>query len=112
MQFIGIQILSNQEKEELLKQFKTIDINNDGQLSIEELVDGYYKMYGNKEKAQEIAKGIFEKVDSNHSGRIDFTEFVVAAINTDKLLSKQKIEKAFKMFDIVSFFSKGWQWFY
>ena len=47
---------------------------------------------------------IFEEVDSNRSGKVDFSEFVVAALNREKLLSKQKIESAFKMFDKVQFF--------
>lgn len=35
---------------------------------------------------------VFEEVDSNKSGKVDFTEFVVAALNKEKLLSKNKID--------------------
>jgi calcium-dependent protein kinase len=40
-----------------------------------------------------------ELVDSDNSGFIDYSEFVIATINREKLLSKEKLETAFKMFD-------------
>lgn len=39
------------------------------------------------------------KLDSNQSGFIDYTEFVAAAIDREKLLTKQRIEACFKLFD-------------
>lgn len=42
--------------------------------------------------------------DQNDSGAIDFTEFLIAAMNEEKLLNKNKIEQAFKMFDEVTIF--------
>lgn len=40
MQFIATQVMTNQEKEELQKAFKSIDKNGDGILSKDELYDG------------------------------------------------------------------------
>jgi calcium-dependent protein kinase len=36
----------------------------------------------------------------NNSGKIDFTEFIVAATNEEKLLNMKKLENAFAYFDI------------
>lgn len=38
-------------------------------------------------------------VDKNNSGSIDYTEWVMATINREALLSKQRLDVAFKMFD-------------
>lgn len=38
-------------------------------------------------------------VDKNNSGSIDYTEWVMATINREQLLSKQRLDIAFKMFD-------------
>ena len=43
---------------------------------------------------------IFELVDINQSGKVDFTEFLIAAMNHEKLLSVSKMEQAFKILDI------------
>lgn len=67
---------------------------------------GYVKIYGEtqKEKAISLAKQIMADADQNDSGAIDFTEFLIAAMNEEKLLNKNKIEQAFKMFDeVISF---------
>lgn len=67
------------------------------------LNSGYVKIYGEtqRERAISLAKQIMTDADQNDSGAIDFTEFLVAAMNEEKLLNKHKIEQAFKMFDAV-----------
>lgn len=42
---------------------------------------------------------MFDLVDSDHSGFIDYSEFVVAAISDKALTSPEKLQLAFKMFD-------------
>ena len=42
---------------------------------------------------------MFEKVDADGSGEIDYSEFVVATMNEKNLLSNNKLQTAFKMFD-------------
>ncbi len=38
-------------------------------------------------------------VDIDHSGEIDFSEFVMATVARDKLLTDDKLKKAFMLFD-------------
>lgn len=115
--FIATQVLTQNEKEELLNSFKALDKDGDSKLSVDELIEGkkfhlsflmfqgYVKIFGeaNKEKAIALAKQIMADADQNDSGAIDFTEFLIAAMNEEKLLNKNKIEQAFKMFDEVIF---------
>jgi calcium-dependent protein kinase len=42
---------------------------------------------------------MFAKVDVDDSGAIDYSEFVVASMNEKNLLSNNKLQSAFKMFD-------------
>jgi len=42
---------------------------------------------------------MFSKVDVDESGAIDYSEFVVASMNEKNLLSNNKLQSAFKMFD-------------
>lgn len=39
-------------------------------------------------------------IDTNGSGHIDYTEFLVAGINPKKFLTEQHFEQAFQYFDI------------
>jgi len=64
----------------LLKTFKSLDLNNDGLLSSEELLIGLKKIMEVEEAEQEV-KQIMSNVDINNSGKIDYSEFVTTTIN-------------------------------
>ena len=55
-----------------------------------------------KDDAEREVDRIMAAVDTNNSGEIDYSEFVTASINRQKLLSKEKLDIVFKMFDKVS----------
>lgn len=42
---------------------------------------------------------MFAKIDADGSGEIDYSEFVVASMSDKNMLSNNKLETAFKMFD-------------
>jgi calcium-dependent protein kinase len=43
---------------------------------------------------------IWNKIDMDGSGTIDYTEWAVGTINKANVLTKQKLKKAFDMFDL------------
>jgi calcium-dependent protein kinase len=96
--FIASQLMSKDEREQLARVFKQLDVNGDGQLSKEEIKNGYRIHYGRNITDREI-ESMFNAVDTNHSGYIDYTEFIVASANEKNLLSNERMMAAFKMFD-------------
>ncbi len=88
--FIAGQLLSKQEKDNLARVFKAFDKNGDGKLSIDEVKTGYIEHYGRVMSDDEIEK-MFKAVDSDNSGFIDYSEFVVAAMNEKTLTSNDKL---------------------
>jgi len=97
---IATQITSEQEKKELEKTFQSLDKDGNGVLSRSELIEGYIKVFKDKAAAEQEVNKIIAQVDINNSGEIDFTEFIIAASNTEKFLSKEKLDQAFKLFDL------------
>lgn len=99
--FISSQLITKDEREEMTELFKSLDIDQNGTLSREELIQGYTKLFGNSfENIESEVERIMVEVDINKSGSIDYSEFISAAINRQQLLSKQRLEAAFKTFDI------------
>ncbi|CAD8175812.1 unnamed protein product [Paramecium octaurelia] len=96
--FIVTQVTTYQEKEEQLKQFKAMDTDGNGTISPDELKKHYSKHYG-QEQAEKLVQEIMKQVDINQSGQIDFNEFLVAAVNKEKILSQEKLKQVFQMFD-------------
>ena len=62
------------------------------------MLKGYTEYYGAEQAGEEV-KRIFELVDVDNSGEIDFSEFVTATVNKDNLLQDDKLRQAFKFYD-------------
>eukprot|EP01017_Pseudomicrothorax_dubius_P034140 TRINITY_DN4645_c0_g3_i2.p1 TRINITY_DN4645_c0_g3~~TRINITY_DN4645_c0_g3_i2.p1 ORF type:complete len:444 (-),score=68.62 TRINITY_DN4645_c0_g3_i2:420-1751(-) len=70
--FLVSYFATREEKEELLKAFRALDLNGDGLLSREELIEGYKKIM-NAAQAEEEVTNILSAVDTNNSGHIDYS---------------------------------------
>ena len=101
--FIASQLLTKSERENLDKIFKALDKNGDGKLSKDEIFDGYDQFFG-KSMDKESLEKMFDSVDIDKSGFIDYSEFVIASMNEKTLLTNEKLQAAFKMFDKVNIY--------
>lgn len=81
-----------------MKCFKDIDKDNDGVIEKDELLEVMKSHKGENFPIDELER-IIELVDTNESGHIDFTEFLVAASNEEQLLCRERLENAFSYFD-------------
>lgn len=62
--FIGSQLASKSEREELARVFKNLDQNGDGRLSKDEVKEGYHHHYGRLISDKEIDE-MFDAVDTD-----------------------------------------------
>lgn len=105
MTFIVCQLTTKKEQQELINTFKHFDKNGNGTISMEELFEGYKDMYGDTMAEEEIQKevqNVMERLDIDGSGMIDYTEWAVGTINKQDILTKQKLQRAFALFDKVT----------
>ena len=98
MAFIASHLTKDEEKRDLDKIFKAIDINGDGNLSKEEVMLGYEQHLGIPMTVEQVDE-MFEKIDLDGNGTIDYTEFVTATIEGKNLVTIDRLKMAFKMFD-------------
>jgi calcium-dependent protein kinase len=100
LSFISARLISKSEREAMLEVFKSLDVNNDGILSKQELMVGFRRFVpvGVEDVEAEIEK-VMREVDMDLSGAVDYTEFVTATINRSKLVSKERLRMCFDAFD-------------
>ena len=88
---------TKKELSKLQAVFTQLDSNKDGKLNYEEFFAGLTEQYG---YTNEEVDHIFSLMDTGQSGEIDFSEFVTATVSRDKMLSQEKLRRAFNMFDV------------
>ncbi|CAG9317475.1 unnamed protein product [Blepharisma stoltei] len=99
--FMASQLSTKQEQEEMLTLFKSLDSDNSGTLSRDELIEGFRILYSNQfEDIDGEVSRIMSQVDIDKSGEIDYNEFIAATLNKTRLLCREKLEAAFRAFDL------------
>jgi calcium-dependent protein kinase len=99
--FIASQLSTNAEKADMITIFQSLDSDNSGTLSRDELIRGFEQLFGAQvEDVESEVDRIMEEVDTDRSGEIDYTEFAIATMNRQKLVSREHLETAFRAFDL------------
>lgn len=75
--YLASNAMSQNRRRDLAKMFMHIDVNGSGSIEKAELVEAY-KNYSDQLDVRHI-EAIFDNIDTDNSGKIDFTEFLVVA---------------------------------
>ena len=89
--------LNDEEVKNLNGIFENLDENKDGTLTFNEVKKGIEKL-GKNELGVDVGE-IFKSIDTDGSGRIDYTEFLAACINQKSFLRQERLNEAFQMLD-------------
>ena len=94
-------LLASMKKEELKvykSAFFAIDVFHNGCIEQLELKKAFRSK--NIEISEEEISHLYQILDQNLKGAIDYTEFLMAGVNRTQLFTKEKLIKVFKYFDI------------
>ena len=90
--------LDENEINNLKLSFEAFDKCKDGQISFDELKQGLLQLKSNKLNENE-AKELFEMIDADKNGKIDYTEFLASTIQKKNYLKNERLFETFCMFD-------------
>lgn len=93
MTYIVSNIAYNDVQDDALQVFRSLDLDGDGKITEDELAQGFKKFYKSVDKdiIKAEVKEIIGELDSNVSGSIDYTEFLLSGISKKSLLSRRKV---------------------
>lgn len=75
-----------------------MDVNGDGQLTIEELQAGLKDIQGIALNKEDLINAM-KVMDANQNGLIDYTEFIAACLQSYNYLQDAQLRAAFAYFD-------------
>lgn len=98
LSYLVYNFAKNDEIINLRKVFKTIDIDQDGRISKEELLLAMQK-FDNLNITEKEIQEMLDAIDSDKSGFLEYEEFITATINKKALLTDDNLKAAFYLFD-------------
>ena len=90
--------IDKREKDNLRMIFDALDEEKDGEIELSEFVIQLKEKFDISVKIEEI-EAIMKQCDLDYDGKIQFTEFLIAACNKRSLFSRYNIEQAFTFID-------------
>jgi len=92
--------LDHHDLEAVHMVFRELDKNGDGVLSLDEVKNGFRRIYGDKVGTDADIEKLFRAMDIGCSGSIDYTEFCAAAVNFKSGVTEDVLWSAFRAFDL------------
>ena len=83
----------------LKQMFLRLDTSQDGFLSVDELQVGMGQVLGLMRAGSQDWEQLVNQLDTNQDGKIDYGEFITAAVNRSRLLNEENLRIAFNLFD-------------
>jgi calcium-dependent protein kinase len=94
--------LKDEDTNELAEIFRSIDTNMDGVITIDELRQGIniLKQRTNADIDHTDIDGLFNDIDLDKNGLINYNEFIASLINYKDILKKENVLEAFRNLDV------------
>ena len=96
--FTAFHLTSNETKQ-FVETFKSLDENSDGVLSKEEIQKGVDACKLGDKITKENIDVIFNSMDVDKNGLVNYTEFISALIDYEKYVQKEQLLECFKSYD-------------
>ena len=94
IRFVSSFVISEEQVKSAIVAFKEFDTNKDGELSKEELIEAFATVMDRKTAAMKVER-LLEVVDINHSGSINYSEFLVTLTDPKVLFTEENLELVF-----------------
>ena len=87
------------EAQQFIDTFKLIDENSDGVLTLEEIQNGIKNCKLNVNMNEEEVERIFNDMDIDKNGLVNYTEFLSALMDYEKNIKKEHLIECFRKYD-------------
>ena len=96
--FLVHNLSNNDETLIILKMFRYFNKSGDCKLTKKELTQGLYS-YKDKDEVDEMVDVLFNRLDGDNNGFIEYEEFLRACLDKKNLMTREKLKYAFRFLD-------------
>lgn len=96
--YITSQLMSVKDIKLLREVFRTLDKDGDGKISKDELFKAYQHTVEGFQSKEDMSR-IMRQVSTDGNEHINYTEFLKATLDNRKVMSRENLKSAFRMFD-------------
>ena len=93
------EIMNREEKRKLTSIFASLDEDNDGRLSYEELINSFMRSGRSKERSAQIVDKALQELDLDPEEGIEYSHFLVTCCKKSSLINDQNLQRAFSLWD-------------
>lgn len=97
--YLSIGLSTEEEKAELFQAFAALDKDNDGKISVEDLLKACKKLGKDQSESEGLVAGILDKNASGDKSYIEWDQFMKAVFSRRQYITDQKLKAAFFYFD-------------
>ena len=97
--YVALHSKINKAYKDARKIFMLVDSNGDGKISREEIVEAVDQMNCGYFVSEQSLNTLFDNIDVDKNGFIDYTEFIASAVKLNTYLLEAKISSAFEKLD-------------
>ena len=97
--YIVKNLFNNREADHYLKVFYMINRTSDGMCTKQQFIEAFWNL-GFTDISDHELDSLLAYIDDDRNGFVTFTEFLMAAVHPDDVLTSTKLLSAFKSFDI------------
>ena len=97
--YIVKKLFNNREADHYLKVFYMINRTSDGMCTKQQFIEAFWSL-GFTDISEHELDSLLAYIDDDRNGFVTFTEFLMAAVHPDDVLTSTKLLSAFKSFDI------------
>ena len=97
--YIVRKLFNNREADHYLKVFYMINRTSDGMCTKQQFIEAFWSL-GFTDISDHELDSLLAYIDDDRNGFVTFTEFLMAAVHPDDVLTSTKLLSAFKSFDM------------
>ena len=89
--YVSSYVMSPGQIKSVIADFKAVDTDENGEISLSELTEAYAKIISDRSEAEKVAEQVMRTIDKDQKGSIEYSEFLLGLTDLRTLLTSENL---------------------